>query len=124
MDREGEIGQRTLSPHLAITTPMRLSLLLIVGLLVTSGCATRSAATAKDISHKRNELEILREEIVLAMKSLDVLQQELAARGDYPTNAQSRDLDYFISVVRQAGEKIAAEDRRLHEQYKVSYGPY
>jgi hypothetical protein len=100
-----------------------VTILLIIAALVTNGCATHSATTRDQFSKKREEIEVLREELVIAITNLDHLQRELASQGGYPTEAQARDLDYFISVVRQARDKVAAEDRRIHQQYRVSYGP-
>src|ERR1051325_3263653 len=104
---------------------MRALALLFVVILGVSGCAShRPAPSAAQLSRKREEVEVLREEIDVVIRSLDKLQQDLVRRGDYPVEAQDRDLNYFISVVRQARDRVGAEDRRLHQQYGVSDEPY
>jgi hypothetical protein len=104
---------------------MRFLAFISIVLLLATGCASnRPAPTAAQISEKRDEVEMLREEIDQAILQLDHLQRDLASQGAYSTEAQARDLDYFISVVLQARDKVQAENRRLHEQYKVSYGGY
>ena len=104
---------------------MRVAAFFLAVLIFASGCATnRPVPTARQISDKRDEVEVLREEIDVVIRQLDHLQRDLASQGTYSAEAQARDLDYFISVVRQARDKVAAEDRRLHHEHKVSYGPY
>jgi hypothetical protein len=101
---------------------MKSLVFVTLAVFLFGGCST--ARHSEEISKKRQEIEVLREEIVIAIKSLDHLQRELAAQGGYPTKAQGRDLEYFVSVIRDARDKLTAEDRRIHQQYGVSYGPY
>jgi hypothetical protein len=104
---------------------MRFLAFISVVLLFAGGCASNPhAPTAAHISEKRNEVEALREEIVQAILNLDHLQRDLANNGAYSTEAQVRDLDYSVSVIRQARDKLTTEYRRLHEEYHVWDGPY
>jgi hypothetical protein len=103
---------------------MRLAVLLVVATVVWGGCATHSPVTADQLSKKREEVEVLREELSVVITNLDHLQRALASQGGYPTEAQARDLDYLISVLHQTRDKVAAEDVRIHNEYGVSHGPY
>jgi hypothetical protein len=55
---------------------------------------------------------------------LQTLQERLATNGTYSPAAQSRDLDDSILVVRQARDRLAAEYRRLHNDFHVYDGGY
>jgi hypothetical protein len=103
---------------------MNYAALLLIAVLGASGCATHPAVTAGDLSKKREEIEVLREELAVASRSLESLQRELATKGAYPTETQARDLDYSISVFRTARDRVTAEERRIRQQYGVSHGPY
>ena len=104
---------------------MRFPVFILVVLLFVSGCTTsRPTPTAAQISQQREELEVLRGEIDLAIRQLQALQQKLASQGVYLTAAQAHDLDYSILAVRQARDKLTAEYRRLHDEYHISNGPY
>ena len=104
-------------------TPLRF--ITAIAALTVGGCASPHATTqVSDTSKKREEIQVLRAEIDQVILSLDHLQRELASKGTYSPKSQDRDLDYFISVLRQARDRVAAEDRRIHQQYKIGYGPY
>jgi hypothetical protein len=104
---------------------MRFLTFISIVLLLATGCASnRPAPTAAQISEKRDEVEVLCEEIDQAILQLDHLQRDLASKGTYSTEAQARDLDYSISVIRQARNRLATEYRRLHKEYHVWDGPY
>jgi hypothetical protein len=76
------------------------------------------------LNKKREEVEVLREELSVVITNLDHLQRDLASQGGYPTEAQARDLDHLISILRQTRDTLAAEDVRIHNKYGVSHGPY
>ena len=103
---------------------MKFAALVLIAVIGASGCATHPAATETDLSTKREEIEVLREELTLATRSLDRLQRELATQDAYPTQAQARDLDYSISVLRTARDRVTAEEKRIRQQFGVSHGPY
>ena len=60
----------------------------------------------------------------MAARELIRVQQDLAGRADYSAQTHERDLDSLILILRQARDRLASENKRLHEQYGVSYGPY
>ena len=104
---------------------MRFSTFILVVLLFASGCATNHPApTVRQISDKREEVEVLRGEIDQVILQLDHLQRSLATNSTYSAEAQARDLDSAILVIRQAGDKLAGEYRRLHDEFHVWDGPY
>jgi hypothetical protein len=101
---------------------MKFSAFILVVLLFASGCAThRPVPTAKEISQKREELEILGEEMSLAVRQLELLQGQLSTNGTYSAEAQARDLDRSISAVRQARDKLVAKYWQLVKEYHVDF---
>ena len=104
---------------------MKFLAFILIMLLFASGCAThRPTPTAKEISEKRDEVEVLRGEIDQVILQLDHLQRSLATNSAYSTAAQARDLDSSILVIRQARDRLAGEYRRLHDEFHVWDGPY
>jgi hypothetical protein len=103
---------------------MRFLTSISIVLLLATGCVSNHPApTTAQLSEKRQEIEILREEIPQVILQLEHFQRDLASQGAYPAEAQSRDLDYCISVLTQARDSMAHEYHRLHKQYGVSDNP-
>src|ERR1035441_7675624 len=104
---------------------MKSLVVLLVAVLLVSGCASqRPSPAVAQISQKRDEAEVLRQELDMAARQLIRAQHDLAGRVDYSARTQERDLDSLILILRQARARLASETKRLHEQYGVSYGPY
>jgi hypothetical protein len=100
---------------------MRFGAFILIVLLFASGCAThRPAPTAKEISQKREELEVLGEEMPLLVRQLESLQRQLSTNGTYAAEVQAHDLDCSISVVRKAHDELATQYRQLVKEYDVN----
>jgi hypothetical protein len=94
-------------------------------LILASGCAiNRPSPTARELSDKREEIEVLRAEMDLAIRQLDHLQRSLGTNSTYSAEAQARDLDAAILVIRQARDRLGGQYRRLHDEFGVWDGPY
>jgi predicted nucleic acid-binding Zn-ribbon protein len=104
---------------------MRFQVFILIAVLFASGCASkRPIPTAKQISEKRDEVEVLQEEIDQNIRQLDHLQRDLASKDNYSTEAQARDLDHFILVLHQTKVGLITEYKQLHNEYHVWDGPY
>jgi hypothetical protein len=120
-------------PHTS-TTPgtfgrqasMKYPALILVFLLFACGCATHhSGPKAKEIPDKQEELKVLCAELRLAALQLDNLQRDLTASGLYSAADQTRDLDYSISTIQQARNRLTAKYWKLVNEYHHDWhGPF
>ena len=100
---------------------MRFGAFILIVLLFVSGCATRRPApTAKEISQKQEELEVLGQEMPLLVRQLESLQRQLSTNGAYTAEIQAHDLDCSISVVRKAHDELATKYRQLVKEHDVN----
>ena len=115
---------------------MRPGIYRVVALRMISGCATHSGSKYSDaaLEEKRQEAEVLRDELGFAALGLISLQKDVGNRnqGDfqdgkgkpYPRESQIKDLNYEIKILRQAKDMLMKQQAQLHRQYHFGYGPY
>ncbi len=82
----------------------------------------------------RVEIAALQDEIRMASSELIVLQTEITRVTQeskdgkkwmpYHKERMAEDLDYEITVLRQACDRLEKQQRRLYDQYHFLYGPY
>ena len=102
---------------------MRFIASLLAVLLLVSGCAThRPTPTESEISKKRAEAEALELELDALIHTLDRVDETYAkAPSFFPLDAQERELDYRISIIRKAKADLKVEFERVHERYHEPY---
>jgi hypothetical protein len=105
---------------------MKYPALTLILLLFACGCATHySGPTVKEIRYKREELEVLCDELKQAALQLGHVQRDLSTNGLYSVAAQARDLDYSISTVQQARDRLVTRYWKLVNEYHYDWkGPY
>jgi chromosome segregation ATPase len=97
---------------------MKCPALILVFLLFACGCATHHCPKAKQIPDKQKELEVLCEELKLAALQLEEVRTRLSTNV-YSAADQTRDLDYSISAVQQARNRLIARYRKLENNYHM-----
>jgi len=118
---------------------MNTTIVVTFMLTITTGCTSWSGQQRKSLrslAEKRQEIEVLRNEVEVSLHALTETQERLVprldvrdanAKGDpkiYTQESQGRDLDQIITIFRQARDRLSAEDRRLHKEYSLDHGPY
>jgi len=93
--------------------------------LVISGCASqRTLNSQKDLLARRDEVEVLQDELDVVTRQWNRVQEELRSKDLYTANDQIRDLDQCRSILLEARNKMMAETKRLHDKYGIDDGPY
>jgi peptidoglycan hydrolase CwlO-like protein len=113
---------------------MKILMFLTIALL-SSGCASRvdrtSTSTSDQLKQKREEIQVLQNEIDQLVRNLGKIQQDLERMPEQSSRSQSyskrieaRDLDYAITVLHEARNKLSAQQFRICNQYHLNRDLY
>ena len=104
---------------------MKAFSITLVTLLLITGCASQhKTISQKELSNRRDEVEVLQDELKLASRQWNKLQGDLKSKGNYPTNDEMRDLEYCRSILLETRDKLLAEIWRLRQKYGVYDDPF
>ena len=86
-----------------------------------SGCASRptSSIAPKDSKRAQQEIQVLQTEIDQAVRGLAKVQEQLAKLQRTSPEDLKRELDRQIMILRQARDRLTAEEKKLRQRYQL-----